>query len=75
MRKEGELKEEESSVQFRDQFFLHAHATQNPQLYRELYADYDAPEDFEIPKSPEDLQAMIAELAQIGVNLNVETDF
>jgi hypothetical protein len=40
-----------------------------------LYDEVDAPEEWEIPQTPEDLQAMMAELAQVGVNLNVQTDF
>jgi hypothetical protein len=75
MKREGELQQEISASQFRDQFFLHAHATQNPQLYHELFDEPEIPEDWEIPETPEDLQAMIAELAAVGVNLNVQTDF
>jgi hypothetical protein len=74
MKQEGELTEERSAAQFRDQFFLHAMATQNPQLYHELYAEVDAPEEWEIPQTPEDLQSMINELMDIGVNLNVNPD-
>lgn len=76
MHREGELQEEISAAQFRDQMFLHAVASQNPTLYQELYADYDAPEEWDdIPRTPEELQAMIAELGQVGIDLNVETDF
>lgn len=74
MKQEGEIREDVSAAQFRDQFFLHAVAAQNPRLYHELYADVDAPEDWEIPQTPEELQAMIAELAQVGVSLNVSPD-
>lgn len=75
MRQEGEVAEEITSAKFRDDFFLHAYATQNPRLYHELYDTPDAPEEWEIPQSMEDLQAMMAELAQVGVNLNAGTDF
>lgn len=74
MKQEGEIREDMSAAQFRDQFFLHAVASQNPRLYHELYADVDAPEQFEIPGTPEELQAMIAELSQVGVDLNVTLD-
>lgn len=75
MHHEGELAEEISAAQFRDQMFLHAFASQNPKLYHELYADYDAPEEYDVPRTQEDVQAMIAELAQVGIDLNVGTDF
>lgn len=75
MRQEGELQEEVSAAQFRDQFFLHAVASENPRLYHELYAEVDVPEEWEVPQTQEDLQAMMAELAEVGVNLNVQTDF
>lgn len=74
MLQEGEFNEEMAAVKFRDQFFLHAIATQNPRLYQELYDEPDVPEEWEVPQTPEDLQAMIAELAQVGVNLNVAAD-
>jgi hypothetical protein len=74
MRQEGELRETISAAKFRDDFFLHSCASQNPRLYHELYGDYDAPEEFEIPRTPEELNAMISELADIGVNLNVTDD-
>lgn len=69
MRQEGDLEEARSAARFRDDFFLHAQASQNPRLYHELYAEVQAPEDWEIPQSPEDLQRMMAELAQVGVDL------
>lgn len=75
MRQEGEVKDEINAAQFRDQFFLHAVAAQNARLYFELYEEPDVPEEWEVPRTPEDLQAMMAELAQVGVNLNVQTDF
>lgn len=75
MKQEGEVSQDMEAGRFRDQFFLHAYAAQNPRLYQELYAEPDAPEDWEIPQSPEDLQAMLAELAQVGVDLSVGTDF
>lgn len=74
MKQENELSEEMSASRFRDQFFLHAVATQNPKLYQELYAEPDVPEDWEIPQSPEELQAMINELMAVGVDLNVNAD-
>jgi hypothetical protein len=72
---EAEAQEEGSSARFRDDFFLHSIASQNPKLYQELYAEPDVPEEWEVPQSEEDLQAMMAELAQVGVNLNLQTDF
>lgn len=75
MKKEGELDDEMLAGQFRDQVFLHSIANQNPRLYFELYEDPDVPEEWEVPESPEDLQRMMAELASVGVNLNVQTDF
>jgi hypothetical protein len=74
MKQEGELSEERSATQFRDQFFLHAVASQNPRLYHELYDEPDVPEEWEVPQTPEDLQSMINELMDVGVNLNVNPD-
>lgn len=70
MRQEGELADEIRAGEFRDAMFLHSVANQNPKLYFELYEDPDVPEEWEIPQSPEDLQAMMAELASVGVSLN-----
>ena len=75
MRQEGEVSEEIEAGRFRDQMFLHAVANQNPKLYFELYDEPDVPEEWEVPQSPEDLQRMMAELAQVGVSLNAGTDF
>jgi hypothetical protein len=75
MKQEGELEEELYSARFRDQALLHSTFSQNPRLYHELYAEPEVPEDFEIPQTQEDLQAMMRELAEVGVDLNVETDF
>lgn len=74
MKQEGELAEEIQAGQFRDQMFLHSIATQNPKLYFELYDEPDAPEEWEVPQSPEDLQRMMAELAQVGVDLHAAPD-
>lgn len=74
MKQENELGEELSAGQFRDQFFLHSVASQNPRLYQELYAEPDVPEDWEVPQTPEELQDMISELMAVGVNLNVDPD-
>ena len=69
------MDDEMMAGRFRDQVFLHAIANQNPKLYFELYEDPDVPEEWEVPESPEDLQRMMAELASVGVNLNLQTDF
>lgn len=74
MQQEGELAEEIQAGQFRDQMFLHSVATQNPKLYFELYDEPDVPEEWEVPQSPEDLQRMLAELAQVGVDLHATPD-
>lgn len=74
MKKEFEQDDELLAGQFRDQVFLHSIANQNPKLYFELYEDPDVPEEWEIPDSPEDLQAMMAELAAVGVNLNARVE-
>jgi hypothetical protein len=74
MKQEGELEDDIQAGRFRDQMFLHAIATQNPKLYFELYEDPDVPEEWERPESPEDLQRMMAELAQVGINLNAAPD-
>lgn len=70
MKQEGEISEEIEAARFRDQMFLHSVANQNPKLYFELYDDPDEPDEWEVPQSPEDLQRMMAELAEVGVNLN-----
>lgn len=68
MKEEGELNNEISAGEFRDQMFLHAIASQNPKLWDELYGDAE-PEEWEIPQTPEDLHDMLAELAQVGIDL------
>jgi hypothetical protein len=75
MTQEGELADDIVAAKFRDDFFLHAYATQNPKLYHELFDEPDVPEDWEVPRTTEDLQAMLAELAQVGVDVNAGTDF
>jgi hypothetical protein len=72
MVREGEFTQEMSAVKFRDDFFLHSIANQNPRLYHELYDEPDVPEEWDVPQSQEDLQALMAELAAVGVNVNVE---
>jgi hypothetical protein len=70
MQQEGEFNEEIEAGRFRDQMFLHSVANQNPKLYFELYEEPEVPEEWEVPQSPEDLQAILAELAQVGVDLH-----
>jgi hypothetical protein len=70
MGQEGELSEEIEAARFRDQMFLHAIASQNPELYLELYDDPDVPEEWEVPQSLDDLHRMIGELAEVGVTLD-----
>lgn len=70
MKQEGEFEDEVQAGRFRDQFFLHSIASQNPRLYFELYDEPDVPEEWEIPRTPEDLNRMIAELSEIGVDLD-----
>lgn len=74
MKQEGEFQRDTTAAKFRDDFFLHSVAAQNPRLYHELFDDPDIPEEWEIPRTPEDLQSMMAELAAVGVNLNVRLD-
>lgn len=64
------MSEEIEAGRFRDQMFLHSVASQNPKLYFELYDEPDVPEEFEIPRSLEDLQRMMAELSEVGVDLD-----
>lgn len=74
MGQEAEWNEEVEAVRFQNDMFLHAIANQNPALYRELYEEPDVPEEWEVPQSPADLSAMMAELAELGVSLHAPGD-
>lgn len=72
MRREAESEDDQLAARFRDDALLHSTFSQNPRLYHELYAEPDVPEDWEVPETLDDLQRMIAELSEIGVDLDAQ---
>lgn len=73
MQHEAEVEAEVQTSRFRDELFIAAYGTQNPELFEKLHPDLMGLDDesgieWEIPESLDELEEMMDELRTTGWN-------